>query len=101
VQLFVITNGVNTKYYANNRKQSFKQTFYRADKENNKITQLQDFAREFLEPCHLSKMIVKYIVLAETDKIMMVLRPYQYHACEAIVDRIKTSNKNGYIWHTT
>ena len=49
IQLFVISNGVNTKYYANNRNQSFKQTFYRADRDNNKITQLDQFAKEFLE----------------------------------------------------
>ncbi|AKH32406.1 Type-1 restriction enzyme R protein [candidate division SR1 bacterium Aalborg_AAW-1] len=101
IQLFVISNGVNTKYYANNRNQSFKQTFYRADRENKKITQLDAFTKEFLEPCHLSKMITKYIVLNETYKILMVLRPYQYYATEAIVQRVKHSDQNGYIRHTT
>ena len=101
IQLFVISNGVNTKYYANNKKQSFKQTFYWSDKDNKKITQLKDFANEFLEPCHISKMICKYIVLAETDKILMVLRPYQYYATENIIERVKNTQKNGYIWHTT
>jgi type I restriction enzyme, R subunit len=101
VQIFVISNGVNSKYYANNRRQDFKQTFFWADADNNKITQLDDFADQFLEKCHLSKMISKYIVLHESDKILMVLRPYQYYAVEAIVDRVKTSEKHGYIWHTT
>ncbi len=101
VQLFVISNGVNTKYYANNRKQSFKQTFFWADKDNQNITNLPEFADAFLEPCHLSKMICKYIVLAETAKVLMVLRPYQYYAAEAIVDRVINTHKNGYIWHTT
>ncbi|MCP5157791.1 MAG: type I restriction endonuclease subunit R, partial [Gammaproteobacteria bacterium] len=101
VQIFVISNGVNTKYLANNRFQSFKQTFYWADADNNKVTQLDDFAAQFLEKCHLSKMISKYIVLHESTKTLMVLRPYQYHAVEAIVERVKTSTKNGYIWHTT
>ena len=101
VQIFVISNGVNTKYYSNNRKQSFKQTFFWADKDNKNITNLDQFAETFLEKCHISKMICKYIVLAEVPKILMVLRPYQYYAVEAIVDRIKNSNKNGYIWHTT
>lgn len=100
IQLFVISNGVNTKYYANNRNQSFKQTFFWADKENNTITQLEKFSKEFLEPCHLSKMITKYTVLTE-EKILMVLRPYQYYASEAIVDRVVNSNKDGYVWHTT
>lgn len=77
VQIFVISNGVNTRYYANNRKQEYKQTFYWADEENNLITQLEDFADRFLEKCHVSKMICKYIVLHESDKVLMVLRPYQ------------------------
>lgn len=101
VQLFVISNGVNTKYYANNSKQNFKQTFYWADPDNKLITQLEAFARVFLEPCHLAKMLTKYIVLNETRKIPMVLRPYQFHATEAIIERVKNTDKNGYIWHTT
>lgn len=101
VQLFVISNGVNTKYYANNRKQSFKQTFFWADKNNKNITNLEAFTDAFLEPCHISKMICKYIVLAEVKKILMVLRPYQFYAVESIIDRVENSNKNGYIWHTT
>jgi type I restriction enzyme R subunit len=101
VQIFVISNGVNTRYYANNRKQEYKQTFYWADVENNLITQLEDFADRFLEKCHVSKMICKYIVLHESDKVLMVLRPYQYYAVEAIIERVKNTDKNGYIWHTT
>ncbi len=101
VQIFIISNGVNTKYYSNNKKQTFKQTFFWADKENKNITNLEEFTSIFLEKCHISKMICKYIVLAEVHKILMILRPYQYYAVEAIVDRIKNTNKNGYIWHTT
>lgn len=101
VQIFVISNGVNTKYYANNRNQSFKQTFFWADKENKNITNLNEFTDLFLEPCHISKMICKYVVLAEATKTLMILRPYQYHATEAIIDRVVNTNKNGYIWHTT
>jgi type I restriction enzyme R subunit len=101
IQLFVISNGVNTKYYANNKKQSFKQTFFWSDKENNQITQLEQFAKTFLEKCHLSKVITKYVVLNQTYKILMALRPYQYYAVEAIIDKVKNSVHNGYIWHTT
>ncbi|MGB0508031.1 MAG: type I restriction endonuclease subunit R, partial [Pikeienuella sp.] len=101
VQLFVISNGVNTKYYANNRKQDFKQTFFWAEEDNTLITQLDAFADVFLEKCHVSKMISKYIVLHESDKILMVLRPYQYYAVEAVDARVKAGRKNGYIWHTT
>lgn len=101
VQLFVISNGVNTKYYANNRNQSFKFTSFWTDKENVKINKLSDFAEAFLERCHIAKMIARYTVLEESNKIIKVLRPYQYYASEAIVERVKNSTKNGYIWHTT
>ncbi|MDN6292759.1 MAG: HsdR family type I site-specific deoxyribonuclease, partial [Tetragenococcus halophilus] len=102
VQIFIISNGVNTKYYANNRHQSFKQTFYWSDKENKRLTNiLNGFTSDFLEPCHVSKMICKYIVLNETHKILMVLRPYQFYAVEAMIDKVKNSTHNGYIWHTT
>lgn len=107
VQIFIISNGVNTKYYANNRNQSFKQTFYWTDVENKRLTNiLNGFTDAFLEPCHISKMICKYIVLNEAYKIPMVLRPYQFYAVEALINRVKTQHaasqpKNGYIWHTT
>jgi type I restriction enzyme R subunit len=103
IQLFVISNGVNTKYYANSKLESmsFKQTFYWTDIENRRVDNLEKFTELFLERCHLSKMICKHIVLAEVPKILMVLRPYQFHAVEAIIDRVSNSNKNGYIWHTT
>jgi type I restriction enzyme, R subunit len=101
VQIFVISNGVNTKYYANNKYQSFKQTFFWSDEQNKTINQLDKFAFSFLDTCHLSKMICKYIVLSEAYKILMVLRPYQYFAVEALIDRVKNTTKNGYIWHTT
>jgi type I restriction enzyme R subunit len=101
VQIFVISNGVNTKYFANNRNQSFKQTFFWANVDNEKCTQLSEFTNLFLEPCHMAKMITKYTVLNETHRILMVLRPYQYYAVESIIDRVKTGRKNGYIWHTT
>lgn len=102
VQLFVISNGENTKYYANNRKQSFAHTFFWAKEDNSIINQLDAFTDEFLEPCHVSKMICQYIVLNQSLKIAMILRPYQYYAAEAIVNQVKHQpQKNGYIWHTT
>lgn len=102
VQIFVISNGVNTKYYTNNRKQSFKQTFYWTDRANKRLNNiLNGFTSDFLEPCHLSKMICKYVVLNETHKVLMVLRPYQFYAVESIVQLVKETNKNGYVWHTT
>ncbi|RTY90612.1 type I restriction endonuclease subunit R [Flavobacterium sp. GT3R68] len=101
VQLFVISNGVNTKYLANNKLQSVKQTFFWADDKNKNITELTEFTAAFLNTDHLGKMIAHYIVINETHKVMMVLRPYQYFATEAIIHQIKKSNDNAYIWHTT
>lgn len=112
VQTFVISNGVNTKYYANNKKQSFKQTFYWADEENTRYSELTQFADTFLQREQLATLIQKYIVLNETDRILMVMRPYQIYATENIVERVvernkiaatgqRTENFNGYIWHTT
>src|SRR5688572_27237357 len=101
VQLFIISNGVNTKYLANNRLQSVKQTFYWADASNKNVTGLTEFANAFLHPGHLGKMISHYVVMNETFKNIMVLRPYQYFAAEAIINQVKTGNDNGYIWHTT
>lgn len=101
IQIFVISNGVNTKYFSNNPKQTFEQTFYWTDIENRKITKLDEFVEVFLEKCTVSEMIAEYIVLAEAIQIPMTLRPYQYYAVRAIEDRVRESNKNGYIWHTT
>jgi len=101
VQLFVISNGGNTKYLANNKLQSVKQTFFWADDKNKNVTELIDFASEFLNPDHLGKMIANYIVINETHKNMMVLRPYQYFAAEAIIKQVKSNTENAYIWHTT
>ena len=103
IQVFVISNGVNTRYYANNpdKMLDFKQTFFWTDGDNKRLSLLSEFTEIFLEKCQLSKLITKYVVLNETDRMLMVLRPYQYHAVEAIVERVRTSEKFGYIWHTT
>lgn len=101
VQLFIISNGVNTKYLANNRLQSPKQTFFWAEKNNKRISELSAFSQSFLNRDNLSKMIAHYVVISETNKVMMVLRPYQYFAVESIINHVKTTTDNGYIWHTT
>ncbi|WP_445455678.1 type I restriction endonuclease subunit R [Flavobacterium sp. HNIBRBA15423] len=112
VQLFIISNGVNTKYFSNfgTHKQEYLQTFHWTDENNNPLNNiLNGFTDTFLEPCHISKMICKYIVFNETDKRLMVLRPYQYYAVESIIKKVTENEilngynveKNGYIWHTT
>ncbi len=101
IQLFVISNGVNTRYFANNPNSGYKFTFNWTDAANNPFNELDKFACFFFDKCTLGKIIGKYIVLHEGDKCMMVLRPYQYYAVEKILDRVENSNDNGYIWHTT
>lgn len=101
VQLFVISNGVNTRYFANNPNSGYKFTFNWTDADNVPFNELEKFATSFFDKCTLGKIIGKYIVLHEGDKCLMVLRPYQFYAVEKILDRVKNSNNNGYIWHTT
>ncbi|MGI6465044.1 MAG: type I restriction endonuclease subunit R [Methanobacterium sp.] len=101
IQIFVISNGVNSKYFANNKDLSFKYTFSWKDKDNRNVSSLNEFADTFLERCHLSKMIARYTVLNETSKSLMVLRAYQYYAVEAILDKALNTTTNGYVWHTT
>ena len=101
IQLFVISNGVNTRYFANNPNSGYKFTFNWTDAANLPFNELDKFAVFFLEKCTLGKIIGKYIVLHEGDKCLMVLRPYQFYAVEKILDKVKNSNDNGYIWHTT
>lgn len=101
IQIFVISNGVNTRYFANNPNGGYKFTFNWTDKQNHPFNDLSMFAAFFFDKCTLGKLISKYIVLHEGDKYLMVLRPYQYYAVEEILNKIENSNKNGYIWHTT
>ena len=107
VQIFIISNGVDTKYYANNRSNHFEQTYFWTDEKNEPIKALDKFAEVFLKVCHIAKMITHYTVLNETRKCLMVMRPYQYYACEAMIRHVKESlhlqgkPHNGYIWHTT
>lgn len=109
VQLFIVSNGNNTFYFANNNNEYF--TFnaderflpvYRyADKNNVKITKLNQFTEKFLDKCTLAELISKYMVLVETEKKILVMRPYQIEAVKAILSCIEEKRGNGYIWHTT
>lgn len=108
VQLFVISNDLETQYFVNNKGQSIKQSYFWSDINNKNIKDLKSFANLFLNPNHLGKMIAKYVVYNETYKVLMVLRPYQFYAVEALVNKAKQQTDkadsvkaNGYIWHTT
>ena len=102
VQIYIISNGVDTKYFANSDAEILKSfSFYWTDFENKRISNLQDFTNSFLNKSHLIKMITKYTIVNETDKILIAMRPYQIYATEALVKRAIETKNNGYIWHTT
>ncbi|MGL5440594.1 MAG: type I restriction endonuclease subunit R, partial [Filifactoraceae bacterium] len=102
LQIFVVSNGVDTKYFANSDKEMlFSHTFFWSDEENKRISNLKDFTETFLDKCFVSKIISRYMITNETDKLLMVMRPYQIYAVEALVTRAFETNNNGYIWHTT
>lgn len=128
VQIFVISNGAHTKYYSNTvrlqhitenqgtRRQvaaanarSYEFTMWWTDAANNQIPDLNDFAATFLAKRTILSILTRYCVLNTRDELL-VTRPYQIAATEAILQRIKTSSMNnqtgtvaagGYIWHTT
>ena len=103
IQIFVVSNGVNTKYFANGLKKDlqYEFTFFWKDEENNNIHSLDEFADTFLEKCNIAKMISKYMVLNESSKTLMVLRAYQKYAVEAVLHQALEIKQNGYVWHTT
>ena len=117
VQIFVISNGTFTRYYANStrrdktnksRNAGFELTNTWADSKNRPIHDLLDFARTFLAKRVLLNILTKYCVLDTSDKLR-ILRPYQIAACESIVNRVKNMTGmnqygpqcGGYVWHTT
>ncbi len=101
-QVMVISNGVDTKYFANSdRKFMYSQTFFWSDEENNRISNLKEFAETFLDKCFAAKIVARYMVINDTDKMLMVMRPYQIYAVEKIINRALETNNNGFVWHTT
>ena len=128
VQIFVISNGTHTKYYSNTTRfthlkeqqegkikkgkqtsNSFEFTSWWADADNQPITDLMDFGRTFFAKHTLLNLLTKYCVFT-TDKLLLVMRPYQIVATERILRQIEVSNNykkygkiegGGYIWHTT
>lgn len=101
IQIYVISNGVNTRYFSTNTKLNYQFTFPWTDRDNNPINQLNQFADIFLERCHIAKMIARYIVHHETRKTVLVMRPYQFYAVESILERVGIGRGDGFVWHTT
>ena len=127
VQIFVISNGTNTKYYSNstrdnaineakagrskkkNTSNSFEFTSFWADANNRVIPDLIDFAKTFFAKHSLLNILTKYCIFT-SENMLMVMRPYQITATERIINRIEIANNykkygsvagGGYIWHTT
>lgn len=100
IQLFIISNGANTRYYSNGTT-GIEFAFPWADVSNKHINEIVDFADAFLNHNHLTQMLTQYMVMLETSKSLMVLRPYQIYAVQKIIAHVQNSQQNGYIWHTT
>lgn len=112
IQIFVISNGTNTKYYSNtahNENNSFEFTSFWTDAKNNTIPDLVNFTRTFFNKNTLLSIITKYCVFT-SEKKLLVMRPYQIAATERIINKIESANNDkkygtieagGYIWHTT
>ena len=108
MQLFIVSNEADTFYFANNPKEALtfdeKEQFLPvcrwADEQNKKVANLHEFAREVLRKCTLGELISRYMVLVETEKLI-IMRPYQIYAVKKMVECIENNSGNGYIWHTT
>lgn len=102
IQMFIVSNGVDTKYFSNSDKDIlYSHTFFWTDDNNIRVTNLKDFSVVFLARDLITKMLTKFTILNDTDKIMMVMRPYQVYATEALIRQATLTNRNAYIWHTT
>ena len=102
VQMFVVSNGVDTKYFAAASDRELNDKFISGwvDNDNNPVTDYLDFAKSVLRIPQAHEMIARYTVLDEDAKRLIILRPYQIHAIEAIRDASK-NGKSGFVWHTT
>ena len=102
IQFFVISNGSMTQYFANSDKQFKKENrFTWSDPNNISVNSLRDFALERLTKCLICRTISNYIVLNQSEKDLMILRPYQIWAVESLLDRALNTKNNGFVWHTT
>ena len=103
VQIFVVSNAVETRYFANTDSLKILKslTFYWTNEINERINNLNDFSAVFFNQSRLSRMLNKYMVISDTEQILMVMRPYQIYATEALVRKALDTNSGGFIFHTT
>ena len=102
VQMFVISNGVDTKYFSAANENELNKEFISGwlDKDNNPVSDYLDFAKSVLKIPEAHEMIARYTVLNQDAKQLILLRPYQIHAIESIREASK-KGKSGFVWHTT
>ncbi len=102
VQMFVVSNAVDTKYFAAATEERLNEKFLSGwqDNENAPVSDYLKFASQVLKIPEAHQMVMKYVVLDQEDKKLLLLRPYQIHAIEA-VRTASRQGKSGYIWHTT
>lgn len=110
IQIFIVSNSAQTKYFANmnlNDKRGEVQNipkslaFYWTDESNVRINKLLDFTRDFLKQTTLTDIINRYMVIKDSEPLLMVMRPYQIYAVQTAMHRIIGSSMSGYVWHTT
>lgn len=109
MQLFIVSNEAETSYFANNNakefqfdaKEQYLPIYHLADENNHKIMHLHSFAARMLAKCTLGELISRYMVLVASERKLLIMRPYQIYAVQAIVKCIEENRGNGYIWHTT
>ena len=102
LQMFVVTNKVDTRYIAAARENKLNKQFLTkwVDKDNRPVTDLTSFAHEVLSIPRAHQMVMQYSVIDDSKKALILLRPYQIHAIEAVQDASRRQ-ESGYIWHTT
>lgn len=102
IQYFVISNGSVTKYFANSDKPFKKENLFTwSDPNNIFVNKLSNFVDDRLTKCNICKTISNYIVINESQRDLMILRPYQIWAVENLLDRALNTTNNGFVWHTT
>lgn len=110
IQIFVVSNSAQTKYFANvneNGTDGLPQpilkslVFYWTTEDNTRINKIIEFTNDFLLKNNITEVLNKYYVIKETEPILMVMRPYQIYAVKKAFDRIMMSNLNGFVFHTT
>lgn len=102
VQMFVVSNAIDTKYFSAARDTELNKKFLTGwiDRKNIPVSDYIDFAQAVLRIPEAHEMVTKYIVLDNDKKKLLILRPYQIHAIEAMREASK-AGKSGFIWHTT